>query len=84
MLLGANEILSSSNLESMGFSGSNGWTIKNGLPVHNFQSAGGGGGTSDYADLTNKSFIDNYATDILTHICDDKDLECIIAYCKIS
>lgn len=23
------------------------------------------------------------ASDILTHICDDKDLECIIAYCRI-
>lgn len=36
-----------------------------------------------YADLTNKSLIDNNTTDILTHICDDIDLECIIAYCRL-
>lgn len=27
--------------------------------------------------------IEKYATELLTHICDDKDLECIIAYCRI-
>ena len=27
--------------------------------------------------------IETYATELLTHICDDKDLECIIAYCRI-
>ena len=41
-----NEILAPANLESMGFSAANGWTIKNGLPVHNFRSAGGGSATT--------------------------------------
>ena len=27
--------------------------------------------------------IELYATELLTHICDDKDLECIIAYCRM-
>lgn len=36
-----------------------------------------------YADLTNKSFIENNATDLLTLLCDDKDLECIIAFCRM-
>lgn len=35
-----------------------------------------------YSVLTNIYFIENHATDILTHICDDKDLECIISYCR--
>ena len=41
-----NEILAPANLESMGFSAANGWTIKNGLPVHNFKSTGGGSATT--------------------------------------
>ena len=41
----ADEILSPSNLESMGFTAANGWSLSNGLPVHNYQSAGSGGGT---------------------------------------
>ena len=36
-----------------------------------------------YSVLTNIYFIENNATDILTHICDDKDLECIIAFCRM-
>lgn len=35
-----------------------------------------------YSVLKNIYFIENHATDILTHICDDKDLECIISYCR--
>lgn len=27
--------------------------------------------------------IELYATELLTHICDDKDLECIIAFCRM-
>lgn len=32
-------------------------------------------------NVWNTDDIEIYATDILTHICDDKDLECILAFC---
>lgn len=37
----------------------------------------------NYLNVNSIKSIEFYATELLTHICDDKDLECIIAYCRI-
>ena len=39
--------------------------------------------TFPYINVKDLGEIETYATELLTHICDDTDLECIIAYCRI-